>query len=129
VYLPIPVGDTITPAALASYREHARKTCGDPTRDTLPAATIFMADTVALYSLAQGDYESYWQELKREGLLELPPEVPRNWMMVDGHSYVVEVRRGGDYRVSVIEHTTPETRADTVVQRLAGLIRRGPGQR
>jgi hypothetical protein len=128
VHLPIPVGDTIKPAALAVYREQARKNCGDHTGDTLAAETVFMADTVGLYSLPEIDYEAYWQELKRVGLLELPPNVPRTWIMADGFSYVVEVRRGGDYRASVIENATPETRADTVIQRLAGMIRDGAWQ-
>jgi hypothetical protein len=126
VRLPISIGDTITAPALAPYREQARATCGDRSRDTLSAAAVFMADTVGLYPLDEGDYEAFWQELKSEGILELPPKVRRSWMMLDGHTYVVEVRRGNDYRASVIEHTTPETRADTVMQRLAALIQRGP---
>jgi hypothetical protein len=126
VVLPISVGDTLSAPSLASYRREARKTCGDRRSDSLSAAAVFDADTVGLYPLASAEYEAFWQELKQNGLLELPPEVPRNWMMVDGHTYVVEVRRGSDYRASVIEHTKPESRADTLVQGLARLIQRGP---
>ena len=67
VYLPIPVGDTITPAALAVYREQARKTCGDHRSDTLSAATVFIGDTLGLYPLGKRNYEAFWQELKRQG--------------------------------------------------------------
>jgi hypothetical protein len=85
-------------------------------------AAVFEADTVGLYPLMSADYEAFWQNLKQNGLLELPPQVPRKWMMVDGHTYVVEVRRGSDYRASVIENTKPESRADTLVQRLAAMM-------
>jgi hypothetical protein len=126
VVLPMPVGDTVSERTLTYYRREARKTCGDRRSDTLSAAAMFRADTVGLYPLPSADYEAYWQELKQNGLAQLPPEVHRGWMMLDGHTYVVEVRRGNDYRASVIEHTKPESRADTLVQRLAALIRRGP---
>ena len=124
VVLPVPVGDTVSDSTLAFYRREARKNCGHPQADTLPATMVFQADAVGLYPLASAGYEAYWQELKRNGLLELPPRVPRKWFMTDGHTYVVEVRRGGDYRASVIEQTKPESRADTLVQRLAALVQR-----
>jgi hypothetical protein len=87
---------------------------------------MIVVDTVALHQLPRADYEAFWQELKTEGILELPPRVPRSWMMLDGLTYVVEVRRGNDYRASAIEHTKPEGRADSLVQRLATLMQRGP---
>src|SRR3954470_4589769 len=124
VALPITVGDTISEATLAQYRSQARKTCGRRWEDTLRAATVFLADTVGLYPLRLGSIEVFWQDLKSHGLLELPPRVPRTWMMIDGHTYVVEVRRGSDYRGSVIEDTTPESRADSLVQDLAGMVDR-----
>jgi hypothetical protein len=87
---------------------------------------MIVVDTVALHELPSADYEAFWQGLKSEGILELPPRVPRSWMMDDGLTYVTEVRRGDDYRGSEIEYTKPEGRPDSLVQRLAALIDRGP---
>jgi hypothetical protein len=124
--LSIPIGDTLSPQSRAFYREKARQHCGDRSWDTLSAASIVTIDTVALRELPRADYEAFWQELKREGILELPPRVPRTWMLLDGLSYVVEVRRGDDYRASDIEHTKPEGRPDRIMQRIAALMARGP---
>ena len=124
--LPIPVGDTLSARSRARYRDQARRRCGDRSWDSLDAWSMIVVDTVALHQLPRADYEAFWQELKTEGILELPPSVPRSWMMLDGLTYVVEVRRGNDYRASEIEHTKPEGRADSLVQRLATLMQRGP---
>jgi hypothetical protein len=125
ITVPIPVGDTLSPAGREVYRQRARAVCVDRARDSLSAGWVITADTVALYPLSGvAEYEAFWQTLKSGGLLELPPRVPRTWMMVDGHTFVIEVRRGGDYRGSVIEHAgKPEVRADTVVQSLGSLVR------
>ena len=122
--LPPAVADTMSQRTRASYRRQARRACRDPRADTLAVALMLSADPVALYPLGAGDYEAFWQGLKAQGILELPPSVPRTWLMLDGHTYVVEVRRGGDYRASVIEHTRPEVRADTLVQHLAQMVDR-----
>jgi len=126
--LPISVGDTLSAQSRVFYREQARKRCGDRSWDTLSAASMIVVDTVALRELPSADYEAFWQELKREGILALPPRVPRTWMMVDGLTYVFEVRRGDDYRGSEIEHTKPEGRPDSLAQRLAALFERGPSR-
>ena len=125
IMVPIPVGDTLSPAGREVYRQRARAVCGDRSRDRLSAGWVIDADTVALYPLSRAaEYEAFWQALKAEGVLELPPRVPRTWRMRDGHTYVIEVRRGGDYRGSVIEHARrPEARADTLVQSLGSLVR------
>lgn len=74
----------------------------------------------------QESYARLWEDVVEAGVLTLPPEVERAWVMTDGHSYVVEVRQGDAYRASSIEHTTPEVEADrqvqAVAQRLAGML-------
>jgi hypothetical protein len=69
-----------------------------------------------------GDLNSLWSELVSSGLAELPPRVPREWVMVDGHSFVVEFRTADGYRASVIECTKHEVLADTQVQRIGALL-------
>ena len=59
------------------------------------------------------------------GLFTLPTKVPRTWMMLDGHTYVLEVRRGQVYRASEIEDLEkPEVPADATIRRIAMMLRR-----
>ena len=64
-------------------------------------------------------YADLWAGAVDDGVLELPPSVEREWVMLDGHTYVVEVREGDSYRTSVIAHTEPEVEADRQVQAVA----------
>lgn len=135
--VPIPVGDTLSPASVARYRRLARARCGerDAGRAGAPPGTYgwidIADDTVGLAPVTSGaPLASLWAEAVRAGVAELSPRVPRTWMMLDGHTYVVELRRGDEYRASVIEHTTPpETAADTAVQAVATVLRRLPRAR
>ena len=46
-------------------------------------------------------------------------------MMLDGHTYVLEVRRGQVYRASEIEDLEkPEVPADATIRRIAMMLRR-----
>jgi len=66
-----------------------------------------------------------WPTLVNVGMLRLPTRVVRKWMMLDGHTYVLEVRRGQTYRASEIEHLDkPEVSADTDIRRIAEFLRR-----
>ena len=53
---------------------------------------------------AQRSLGELWDDIKRLGVLELPPTIERDWVMLDGHSYVIEVRAGEAYRATVVEH-------------------------
>jgi hypothetical protein len=69
------------------------------------------------------DVAGLWSALVRAGIDSLPRAVPRATMMLDGHGYVVELRRGNSYTASEIRNErVPSVRADSVVQRLAELI-------
>ncbi|MEM1270523.1 MAG: hypothetical protein AAGI08_10795 [Bacteroidota bacterium] len=52
----------------------------------------------------QESYVKLWQDMVDTGVLALPPELSLDAPVVDGHSYVVEVRQGDSYRASSIEH-------------------------
>lgn len=138
--VPIPVGDTLTPPSTARYQRLARSNCHDPNAgqaDAPPGTNgwaVITVDTVAIVPLESvASLPGLWADLVRAGVTGLPTHVPREWIMLDGHSYVVEVRRGDEYRASVIEHTSPPpTRADSVVQSVAaivGRLGRGPPPR
>jgi hypothetical protein len=92
----------------------ARKTCTSPV-DVSPGGRIITADTLVVEQLgASGsDVESAWQAAVAAGLFQLPGRVTRSSTASDGFTYVVEVRRGDEYRASEIAHID---RAETVAE-------------
>ena len=90
------------------------------------AGTLYQLECLRVRRDNQFDetYAALWTDVVEAGALALPPEVERDWMMLDGHSYVVEVRVGNEYRASSIEHTEPEGEADRQVQEIARLVSR-----
>jgi hypothetical protein len=80
--------------------------------------TLSLPKTTSIYHP-----ELVWAKLVATGMLTLPTNVPRKWMMLDGHTYAVEVRVGEFYRASVIESLEkPEVPADATIRRLARLL-------
>jgi hypothetical protein len=68
--------------------------------------------------------DSMWNALVELGVDSLPTHVPRKWMMVDGHRYIYELRRGQVYRAVMIEHVDkPEVPADDAIKRIARVVR------
>lgn len=70
----------------------------------------------------RGELADLWAQLEAAGASRLPPRIKRNYMMLDGHSFVVEYRTVAEYRASVIECVRPEAEADRQVQRMAALL-------
>lgn len=121
ITVPLSVGDTASASTRAAFRHEARKNCGAIMGDVGRGGMVFNVDTLALIPLdaTSDDIESVWNAAARAGLFFLPPKVPRKSMMMDGTTYVVEVRRGREYRASVIAHVRPpEVEADSQVQRV-----------
>jgi hypothetical protein len=58
-----------------------------------------------------------WEMLVGLGILTLPPTIERDWIMMDGHSYVIEVRVGSQYRATVTEHAD-ETPVDEQIHQI-----------
>jgi hypothetical protein len=64
-----------------------------------------------------------WKELVDAGIATLPTSVRRSEIMMDGTSYVVQLRMGQEYRVSrVQEWHTVETPADKAIQRINAIL-------
>ena len=121
-YLPISVADTLSPTTTRSYQARALANCAP-----LPAPhgplRLLDADSVALIRIEQIDMPVLWATLVRAGIDSLPPAAPRPVISLDGHGYVVELRRGDSYRASKIHaYALPGVRADSMVQRLARLV-------
>jgi hypothetical protein len=126
LHVGIPIGDTASAATESLFVKRAHEKCGASIGDTRRGARIYDADTLAVESLANTDAEAIWTRVVAEGVLQLPPRVPRKWMMDDGFTLVIEVRRGNSYRASVIEAVgAPEVRADSVARFVYETVFRG----
>lgn len=118
----IPFDVELTPELKERYQEEVKQRwC-----EEMPNRRRLMdADTLEIRSIqTRANFEAVWEEAMTAGILELPPEVPRDWVMMDGCTYVLEVRRGNEYRASRIEETEPETDADYQIQAIAELLLR-----
>ena len=128
--IPLAVGDTASPRTMQSFVAEARRHCGTPITNLSAGARIITADTVVVAQLAVPDsvIEQAWNAATQTGVLELPGRVSHS-SPGDGLSYLLEVRRGSEYRASEIERVDPpETEADRQVKRvwaaLAALLQR-----
>jgi len=107
------------------YVAEARRHCGTSLRDVGAGVQIITAETLLVARLTVPDsaIEHAWTAAVRAGVLELPGRVERNHVMDDGFMYVVEIRRGDDYRASVIEHVEPPaTEADRRVREVYTIV-------
>lgn len=123
----IPIADTASATTVARFIALAREKCGASFGDVSRGASVYRADTLAITELKVDlrAIERAWDAAVHEGLLTLPAEVPRKWLMMDGFSYVIEVRRGAEYRASSIEHVDKaEVPADAQVKRVFDVLTR-----
>lgn len=112
------VADTASRRTTQGYLAEARRKCGTPVADVGPGARILTTDSLVVDRLDVADSTSQraWAAAERAGVFELPGHIERNRAIEDAFMYVVELRRGNEYRASVIEHLErPETRADQQV--------------
>jgi hypothetical protein len=103
----IPVSDTASAATKSLFFARARKRCGTSIGDTRTGAAMYDADTLAVEALPATALAAVWANAVAAGARRLPPRVPRRWAMLDGFTYVVELREGDSYRASVIEDVSP----------------------
>lgn len=103
----IPVSDTASDTTKSLFVALARKRCGSSVGDTRAGAAVYDADTLDVDELPVTGLEEVWASAVAAGARQLPPRVPRRWTMLDGFTYVVELREGDSYRASVIEDVSP----------------------
>lgn len=131
VYLPIPVGDTLSETSRLRYEAQARRECDkhEPPPPIEGGFLVISSDTLDVIAVRpRGKLDHIWQELTDAGIMTLPPFVKRSWRMVDGHTYVTQLRIGQDYRASRIEDIEPpEAQADRSVQEINRILAREIG--
>ena len=116
----IPIADTASATTVERFVARARRRCDATIGDVRAGAIVFDADTLAITRLKADSrtIQRAWDAALERGLLTLPPEVPPVGV-VDGFTYVIEVRRGDEYRASSIEDVDkPEVPADAQVKRV-----------
>jgi hypothetical protein len=127
IEIPNSAGDTASQATMRRYVAEARRTCGASVVDVRAGMRILTTDTVVVQQLdvTQSEIETVWKEAVSAGVLELPGRVKRSGTVNDATMYVIELRRGDEYRASEIEHVEqPEVKADTQVQQVYAAVRR-----
>jgi hypothetical protein len=115
--IPIPrsVGDTASHATMQLYIAEARRHCGVSVKEVSAGMQILATDSLLVERLSVPDsiVESAWNAATRAGALELPAHAEHRNVVDDPLTYVVELRRGNDYRASSIERVDPpESDAD-----------------
>jgi hypothetical protein len=100
------------------YVAEARRQC-DPSLSVGAGVRIITADTLVVDQLNLPDsvIDNAWKDAVRAGVLELPGHVNHTAATSNDFTYVVELRRGNEYRASEIEHLErPETAADRQIR-------------
>ncbi len=121
------VGDTASEATMRRYAAEARSKCGVSVANAGPGARIIATDTLLVQPLAvpEPEIEMAWKESVGAGVLQLPVRVKRSRPMDDSVTYLIEMRRGDEYRVAEIEELErPEVEADRQVKQIYAAVRR-----
>jgi len=125
--IPRAVGETASTATIRGYTAEARRHCGTKLTDVGLGAQIITTDSLVVDSLgiAESAIQEAWAAAERAGVEQLPARIDRNRSMEDVFTYVVELRNGGDYRASTIEHVNPPaTKTDQQVQDVYAAVNR-----
>lgn len=112
--VPLPAGDTLSDASIRRYKAEAIAHCGanDTATTSGSILRVIEADTLALEPVPVPHGSTTWDALVKAGLLALPAGAPLGSVAIDGHAYVVELRRGRAYRGSELECNASPSDAD-----------------
>lgn len=127
IQIPRSVGDTAKAATMRQYVAEARRNCGTSVVDVSAGSQIIAADTLVVQplDLQESDIDAAWKDVLSAGALELPGRIKRARTIDDGLTYLIELRRGNEYRAAEIEHLErPEVKADSQVQQIYAAVRR-----
>jgi hypothetical protein len=125
--IPVSVGDTASHETMQRYIADARHHCAGPVTNVGPGTQIITTDSLLVQQLDVPDslIESAWTAAVHAGVLDLPARVDRQRALDDPFTYVVELRRGREYRASAIEHVEPdETGADRQIKAVYAAVNR-----
>jgi hypothetical protein len=127
IQIPKSVGDTASTTTMRHYAAEARRQCGTSVADVSAGSRIITADTLVVQQLEvpESEIETVWNDALSAGVLQLPGRVKRSGTVDAAITYVVELRRGDEYRATEIEELErPEVEADTQVKQIYAAVRR-----
>lgn len=127
IQIPKSVGDTASTTTMRGYVAEARRKCGASVVDLGAGARVITTDTLVVQQLEapESEIETAWKDAVTAGLLQLPGRVKRSATADGDITYVIELRRGDEYRASEIEELEhPEVEADTQVKQVYAAVRR-----
>jgi hypothetical protein len=125
--IPATVRDTASAATMRGFVAAARRNCGTSAVDVAPGARLIATDTLVVHRIdaTEADIEAAWEDAKRAGVMQLPGRVKRSGARDDGNTYVIELRRGDEYRAAEIEDLErPEVKADSQVKQVYAAVQR-----
>jgi hypothetical protein len=127
IQIPRSVGDTASATTMRGYVAEARRRCGTSVADVGAGAQILTTDTLVVQQLdvPESEIETAWKDALSAGVLQLPGRVKRSRVVDDSITYVIELRRGDEYRAAEIERVQrPEVEADSQVEHVYAAVRR-----
>jgi hypothetical protein len=127
IQIPNSVADTASLATMRRYAAEARHACGTSVADVSAGARIITTDTLVVDPLdvQEPEIEPAWKAAVDAGVLQLPPRVTHSSAAPGDFTYVIELRRGDEYRAAEIERLDhPEVEADTQVSQIYAAVRR-----
>jgi hypothetical protein len=125
--VPASARDTASATTMRAFVAQARRNCGTSIVDVSAGARIITADTLVVQRLdvSEADVETAWTDAEKAGVVRLPGRVKHSATTTDGTTYVIEVRRGDEYRAAEIEHVErAELEADSQVEQAYAAVRR-----
>jgi hypothetical protein len=127
IEIPRPVGDTASATTMRRFVAEARRNCGKSLVDLTAGSRVIAADTLVVQQLdvPEADVEAAWKDAQSAGVLQLPGRVKRTSTRDDGLTFVIELRRGDEYRAAEIEDLDrPEVEADSQVKKIHAAVQR-----
>lgn len=127
IQIPASVADTASQTTMHRYVVEARRNCGTSVADVSAGARILTTDTLVVAQLEarESEIEAAWNATLAAGLLQLPARVNRSAPISADSTYVIELRRGDEYRAAEIEQLDrPEVDADAQVKQVYAAVRR-----
>jgi hypothetical protein len=112
--------ETLTDERLAELEARARRNCpNDPGEGTFTTVHWLTLRTLP----PPPDPVQLWDRLVQAGLLRVPPEPHANWHMLDGFTYVLEVRVGNTYRASILPQSDASAdEADLIIREVTRIL-------
>jgi hypothetical protein len=119
--------DTASRSTVQRYIVEARRHCGTTVADVNPGSRLLATDSLIVEPIpaAESTIENAWNAAETAGAADLPPTLPRDSTMDDAFMYVVELRRGDEYRASAIARVDrSDTKADRAMLAVYAAVNR-----